>query len=127
MSEREGPISRQALGAAVTAIRQEAGLTQGVLGQRTGLGQTVVSRIESGTRKLDSIELIDIATACGREVSDVLEQARLLGTGLSPDELGLDLVAYQLSADRPDVAEALVWVRRFLDRLDSLEATVGHS
>jgi transcriptional regulator with XRE-family HTH domain len=41
--------------------RREAGLTQAEVGRRLGLRQNVVSRMESGERRIDPVELARFA------------------------------------------------------------------
>jgi transcriptional regulator with XRE-family HTH domain len=46
--------------------RHDAGLTQAEVGRRLGLRQNVVSRMESGERRLDPVELARFATIYGK-------------------------------------------------------------
>ena len=46
-------------------IRLEAGLTQTQLAERLNTDQTVISKIESGERRVDVIELREICKAVG--------------------------------------------------------------
>jgi len=55
--------SRNDVGQSIAARRQELGLTQSQLGEAAGLDQTVISRIESGQRGLDALELVSLARA----------------------------------------------------------------
>jgi transcriptional regulator with XRE-family HTH domain len=114
------PVAREHLGAAITAARTEAGLTQEQLGDLTGLGQTVVSRIESGHRRIESIELLSIARALGVDLSELLAiaAARSAGPGSADD---VELLALRLRDRGPAAANALGWVKGFLDRLARLE------
>lgn len=99
-------------------------MTQGELGTATGLGQTAVSRIESGQRKVDTLELVDIASALAVDVAGVVERARELareqvgGAATS----GVELLALRLKdpAASDDVDEALRWVPDFLRDYDRL-------
>lgn len=45
--------------------RQEAGLTQVTLAKRLGKPQSFVSKFETGERRLDVVEFIDVARALG--------------------------------------------------------------
>lgn len=49
----------------IIAQREAAGLTQAQLAERLGRYQSVVSSIESGGRRIDVIELLDIAAIIG--------------------------------------------------------------
>ena len=111
----EPPEARRRLGAAIAAARAAAGTTQAQLGRATGLGQTVVSRIESGRRRVDSHELSRIAAALGVEIGS------LMSAGASAGDYRDRL---RELAD-PGLTLALEWVPGFLDdlaRLERLEA-----
>lgn len=117
-------ISHEHLGEVIAVLRHEVGMTQGELGTATGLGQTAVSRIESGQRKVDTLELVDIASALAVDVAGVVERARELarervgGAATS----GVELLALRLKdpAASDDVDEALRWVPDFLRDYDRL-------
>jgi len=57
--------------------RKSAGLSQMQLAERLGRYQSVVAAMESGGRRIDIVELMDLARVIGfdpREVIDELEQ-----------------------------------------------------
>lgn len=56
------------------AVRQEAGLNQTELAERLKSDQSFVSRYERGERRLDLIELEQIAKACGIELGDLVQR-----------------------------------------------------
>ena len=56
------------LGVRVAEARDLAGLTQEDVADRTGLGRTVIAKIERGTRKLGATELVALAEALDRPV-----------------------------------------------------------
>jgi transcriptional regulator with XRE-family HTH domain len=60
------------LRAALREARKAAGLTQAEVGERLGRPQSYVNKYESGERRLDVIEFLDVAAAIGLEVSRVL-------------------------------------------------------
>ena len=60
---------------AVVALRKKAGLTQRELAERLGREQNLVARIETGGRRLDLVELLQICQACG--VDPATEASRL--------------------------------------------------
>lgn len=66
-------LSREDLGRRIERAREEAGLSQTELAQVVDLSQSAVSRIESGSRGVDSLELAGIARALGVAVLDLLE------------------------------------------------------
>ena len=63
MNQRELKQARRLLCAALRQSREDAGLTQADLGQRLGVGQSYVSKIENGDRKLEVSELVIICRA----------------------------------------------------------------
>lgn len=56
--------------------RVEAGLTQTALAARLGRPQTWVSKCELGERRVDFVELEDIAAACQRPLTFFRTKAR---------------------------------------------------
>jgi len=56
------------LGARIAEARDLAGLTQEDVADRTGLGRTVIAKIERGTRKLGATELVSLAETLDRPV-----------------------------------------------------------
>lgn len=58
----------------LTEARKEAGLTQKELAERLGQQQSFVSKYERGQRRLDIIELIEIANAIGIKASNLIRQ-----------------------------------------------------
>jgi transcriptional regulator with XRE-family HTH domain len=109
--------TRDELGSAISALRDEAGLTQQRLGEDTGLGQTAISRIETGDRRVETLELLDIAQALGVTVDVILERA--VGVGATND--GVQLLALRVGDQDPDAA-SLAWVAPFLEHFEHLEA-----
>jgi transcriptional regulator with XRE-family HTH domain len=113
-------ISRADLGAAITAARMAAGLSQEQLGELTGLEQAAVSRIESGHRKIESIELLSIARALRIDLNELLAAAETRGDLPDPAE-DVRLLALRLRDRDPGAVKALDWVPIFLRRLARLE------
>lgn len=66
-------LTQEQLGARIGRARERAGLSQAELGARVELTQSAVSRIESGERGVDSLELAAIAEALDVSVLDLLE------------------------------------------------------
>lgn len=58
-------------------IRQERGVTQRELAKRLDTWQEWVQRSESGERRLDVVEAVDIARALGVDIVDILRRAGL--------------------------------------------------
>ena len=64
--------SRQALQNALVRARKSAKLTQTQLAVRLDRPQSFVSKYESGRRRLDVVELIDIAGSLGVDVAALI-------------------------------------------------------
>jgi transcriptional regulator with XRE-family HTH domain len=65
---------------ALAAARRAAGVSQVELANALGKRQQFVSKYESGERRLDAMELVDIAGALGLDVMDLLDTAAGRGT-----------------------------------------------
>ncbi|OBA38996.1 helix-turn-helix domain-containing protein [Gordonia sp. 852002-51296_SCH5728562-b] len=79
-------VRRKALGAALAAARQKAGLTQDELAEASGVSRPTISRIEQGTGPIASDRLWDLAYACGTTPADLFSEAQ----ATERDELGQD-------------------------------------
>jgi transcriptional regulator with XRE-family HTH domain len=55
-------------------IREEAGLRQVDLADRLGRHQSFVSKYETGERRLDLVELRDVARACGVSITELIRR-----------------------------------------------------
>jgi transcriptional regulator with XRE-family HTH domain len=116
-------LSREALGGAIQRARSGAGLTQGQLGDLTGLGQPLVSRIEAGTRKVDLVELVRVATALDVTLDDLIADAARPSLDVvtsEPTDVA-ELVALRLADADESVTKALSWVPDFVRQLRYLE------
>ena len=58
------------------AVRTSAGVSQEELARRLGTRQQFVSKYESGERRLDVIEVVDVATALAIDLTALLAAAR---------------------------------------------------
>jgi Zn-dependent peptidase ImmA (M78 family)/DNA-binding XRE family transcriptional regulator len=67
------PLTQQDLGARIARARERLGLSQAELAERVELSQSAISRIETGGRGVDSLELAAIADALDASVLDLLE------------------------------------------------------
>lgn len=68
------------LGRVMAATRERAGIKQSDLAARLDLPASYLSKIENGTRRLDVIELIQIADAMNVDAGEIVrEVARELG------------------------------------------------
>lgn len=66
-------LTQTGLGRRIARARERAGLSQNELAEHVGLTQSAISRIESGTRGVDSLELGDLARALGVSAAELLE------------------------------------------------------
>jgi transcriptional regulator with XRE-family HTH domain len=62
------------LGEVLTRVREAAGIKQADLAARLGVPASYLSKIENGTRRLDVIELIQIAEAIGADPGEIVRQ-----------------------------------------------------
>ena len=66
--------------------REHAGLTQAQLAERLGRYQSVVSSMENGGRRIDVVELLDIAEVIGLDLHKLIDE--LLATPQSSARVG---------------------------------------
>lgn len=59
---------------ALTLARRTAGVSQTDLAARLGKRQQFVSKYESGERRLDAVELVDICRALNLEIESLLRE-----------------------------------------------------
>jgi HTH-type transcriptional regulator/antitoxin HipB len=72
------------LGEVLVRAREKAGLKQSDVAARLGLPASYLSKIENGTRRLDVIELIQIAEAMGVDAAAIVRELRnRIATGAS--------------------------------------------
>src|ERR1043165_2286808 len=62
------------LGEVLARVRERAGVKQADLAARLGMPASYLSKIESGTRRLDVIELVQIAEALGTDPAEIVRQ-----------------------------------------------------
>lgn len=63
------------LRAALREARKAAGLTQAEVGERLGRPQSYVNKYESGERRLDVVEFLDVAAVLGVDPQQVISIA----------------------------------------------------
>ena len=68
------PARQQRLAELLVAARVEARLTQVDLSARLGRSQSYVSKIEAGERRIDVVELLDLAEALKCDYHAILSQ-----------------------------------------------------
>jgi transcriptional regulator with XRE-family HTH domain len=62
------------LGEVMTRLREAAGIKQSDLAARLGMPASYLSKIENGTRRLDVIELVQIAEAMNVDPAEIVRQ-----------------------------------------------------
>ena len=62
------------LGEVLARVRERAGVKQADLAARLGMPASYLSKIESGTRRLDVIELVQIAEAMDVDPAEIVRQ-----------------------------------------------------
>ena len=72
------PEHYKIVGAALTAARQRANMTQVELAARLGKPQSVVSAYEAGKRRVDVVEFLLIVRALGADPVDIF--AEIMGS-----------------------------------------------
>lgn len=92
-----------AIGAAVRAARERAGLTQEELGRRVGLTRTSITNIERGRQQIQVHTLYALAEALEVAVAGLLPPAEVPDAAALEDRLPRDLAAGERD-----------WVRRIL-------------
>jgi transcriptional regulator with XRE-family HTH domain len=67
----------KALRAELRAAREAAGLSQRDLAARLGVPHSWVAKVEAGERRIDVVELIWLASACGEDASRIVSRIKL--------------------------------------------------
>ena len=67
----------------IIEARKKAGLTQAELAARFGRHQPFIANIESGQRRVDLVELIDLADVIGLDLHRIIEELESLPAGPS--------------------------------------------
>ena len=67
----------KALRAELRAVREGAGLSQRDLATRLGVPHSWVAKVEAGERRIDVVELIWLASACGDDASRIVSRIKL--------------------------------------------------
>lgn len=60
----------------IAEARRQAGLTQTVVAKRLGRYQPFIANIETGQRRVDLIELIELADIIGLDLHDLIDDIR---------------------------------------------------
>lgn len=70
----------KALVATLIAKREAAGLTQSQLATALGEYQSFIARLESGQRRVDVVEFIELARILGFDVAPVVRELERIGS-----------------------------------------------
>ena len=73
----------KALRAELRAIREKAGLSQRDLAAKLGVPHSWVAKVEAGERRIDVVELVWLASACGENASHIV--SRLTANARKPN------------------------------------------
>jgi transcriptional regulator with XRE-family HTH domain len=76
MAKTLGSPRHEAVTSFLIEARQAAGLTQAEVARRLGRHQSFVAIVESGQRRIDVVELFDLAEAIGFEPERLLRRIR---------------------------------------------------
>ena len=71
---RRLPTRQQRLAELLSAARLDSGLTQVELSSRLRRSQSYVSKVEAGERRIDVMELLDLAEALGCDYHAILSK-----------------------------------------------------
>jgi transcriptional regulator with XRE-family HTH domain len=66
--------SRRRLRELLVAVREEAGMNQGDLARALDVPQSLVSRFETGDRRIDLIELEEVCAAVGISLQELVRR-----------------------------------------------------
>ncbi|HTJ95420.1 MAG TPA: helix-turn-helix transcriptional regulator [Pararobbsia sp.] len=66
----------QQIAVLIATIRKERGLLQQDVATRLGRPQAFVSKVESGVRRIDLVELIDILAVLGADPAEFIDHIR---------------------------------------------------
>jgi transcriptional regulator with XRE-family HTH domain len=93
----------EALRAFIVEKRKKAGLTQAEVAEKLGRYQSFVANIESGQRRIDVVELLDLASAIGFDPRDAIKRLSSIGSKawrLKPQRCLLPIVSTKLRFNR---------------------------
>lgn len=74
MAKTLGTARHKALIALLIAKREAAGLTQTELATKLGEYQSFVARLESGQRRIDVVEFLELAALLGFDMHEAMDQ-----------------------------------------------------
>ncbi|MBE0448525.1 MAG: helix-turn-helix transcriptional regulator [Actinobacteria bacterium] len=103
-------LTERILGRNIERARQYSGLSQSELANLIGLDRSAISRIESGERRVDSIELVNIARALGISESSLLKTEETEILYLRAPE-----------GEQEEIKQQVEWVNDFLEKYEFLK------
>ena len=80
MSQTLQSPRHEALRVFIVEKRKKAGLTQSDVAAKLGRYQSFVANIESGQRRIDVVELLDLAAAIGFEPREAIKRLKSIGS-----------------------------------------------
>lgn len=81
MSRTLGSPRHEALRAFLVERRKKAGLTQTDVAEKLGRHQSFIATVESGQRRIDVVELLDLAVAIGFDPREALKRLSVVRRG----------------------------------------------
>lgn len=106
-------LNEVVLGRNIEQARLNAGLNQQQLADLVGLDRSAISRVESGNRKVDSIELVKIAVALGVSELSLLTVQETEALYLRAPE-----------GEPESIKQQIKWVNEFFENYDFLKELV---
>jgi transcriptional regulator with XRE-family HTH domain len=104
-------VTWKEIGQRVESARLEAGVSQSRLAEVLGVHGSAVSRIESGARKIDSLELSTISEAVGRPVWWFLDERPAASELFMREETPADSARRHAVAELESLISDLSWLR----------------
>jgi transcriptional regulator with XRE-family HTH domain len=104
-------VTWKEVGRRIESARTDAGVSQGGLADIIGVHPSAVSRIESGERKIDSLELAGVADAVGRPVWWFLDERPTASALFAREESSGEQARRQAVVELEILVSDLAWLR----------------
>lgn len=107
-------LSDRDFGERIRQLREETGLSQKALGERLGIDQSGISRLEDGSRTVTARELVAISDVFGVSLAELVEDGRKATALLRAGE-----------ADGEDVERSLRVFAECIDHFHGVKSLAG--